>query len=326
MRDDWKTYCLMSAIAYIEEMTKPNPHIQIKKYKDREYKCTCFRSVRLKMKDEEVVNLLFSITRYWESKKGIPLIGKSFSNIRKENFSKQYMFLFTPLWLNCIISECGTIPNKYSFRAALNRINNFKQYKRIPIDSNKKLFNILLKNKKLAAGVFIVSMDLEFHGIQGGRPSLCMSEKFKDFLEFMLRVAQRYNWTNNEKLSIVKVDYSRKLGINASPQFEFRINIKGLQEIYSLAGPLANSHKDKCINFHVNRSRNYINLGGKHRKAKTRDKILEALYKSKDLRSTDLQFVAGVGQDVVLDHLHKLEKDNIIIRKRNGKRFVWNIK
>ena len=46
----------MSAIIYIEEMSKPTEYIQIKKYKNKRYKCLCFHSLRLKMKDEEFVN------------------------------------------------------------------------------------------------------------------------------------------------------------------------------------------------------------------------------------------------------------------------------
>ena len=59
MEKDWKTYCLMSAIIYIEEISKPTKHIQIKKYKNKIYKCLCFHSIRLKMKDPEFVNAFF---------------------------------------------------------------------------------------------------------------------------------------------------------------------------------------------------------------------------------------------------------------------------
>lgn len=46
MQKDWQVYCLMSAILYIEEMTKPVAHIQIKKHKNKVYNCVCFRSLR----------------------------------------------------------------------------------------------------------------------------------------------------------------------------------------------------------------------------------------------------------------------------------------
>lgn len=326
MSKDWKIYCLMSAIIYIEEISKPTRHTQIKKYKNKEYKCLCFHSIRLKMNDEELVEKLFDITKLWENKKNVKLIGKSFDNPRKENFSQQDFFYFTPSWLNLIISECGTIPNKYSLETALDRINHFKRFKKIKVEDNKNLFKKFLKNKLLAAGAFIISMDLEFRGIQTGRPSLCMSEKYKDFLEFMLEVAKKWGWATNKTLSPVNINHSLKRGINASPQYEFRINIKGLQEIYNLAGPLGNNHKNKCIKFHVERSKNYNSNGKLRYKNKTKEKILNEFKLKKDLTSTGLQFIAGVGVDVVLMHLHSLEKKGKIKKERKGKRYIWNIK
>lgn len=325
MKIDWRTYCLMCSIMYIEEMSKPLEHIQIKKHKNKTYHCLCFRSIRLKMKDEEFVNYIFKITKLWEKKKQIPFIGNSFKSVRKENYSNQDMFLFTPLWLNYILAECGKIPNKYSFETAVKRIQNLKQYTPVYINQNKSLFNLLLKDKKLAAGAFILSMDLECRGVQCSRPSLCMSEKFKDFLKFMLKVAQKWKWTHNSNLSKVDVSYSKKLGINASPQHEFSIHMNGLKEIYKLAGPLTNSKKNKCVKFTVLRSKKYVNKGGANKYNNTREKLLKVLKRLKQSTSTDLQFYVNVRTDVVLEHLHKLEKQGFIIKKRKGKRYVWRI-
>lgn len=326
MKENWTIYCLMCSIAYIEEMSKPCINIQIKKYKDKVYKCICFRSVRLKMNNPEVVNKFFEITSFWEDKRKKNLIGKSFKEVRKENWSGQEMFLFTPIWLNEIISECGTIPNKYSYESAINRINNLKQYPIIPINLKNNKFNLLFINKELAAGAFIVSMDLEFRGVQTGELSLCMSEKYKDFLEFMLKVAQKWKWTKNKKLSRVSMEYNKNLGINASPQYEFRINMNGLKEIYPLAGHLADSLKDKCISFHVDRSKNYKNKGSRLIQKKTKQRIFEALKNKSNMTTTDLQFIAGVRVDVVLDHLHNLENEGKVMKERNGKGYLWNIK
>lgn len=325
MERDWKTYCLMSSLIYIEEMSKPTEHIQIKRYKDKIYRCLCFHSTRLKMNDPEFVQKFFEITKRWEEKKKIRLIGKTFDKPRKDNYDGQDKIYFSPKWINYILTCVGKIPNKYSFETAIKRINHFKQYEKTPINKKEKL-NKLLKNKTLAAGAFIVSMDLEFRGLQNGRLSLCMSEKYEDFLEFMLKIARKWSWTNNKKLSPVKVEHSIKKGINASPQFEFRLSIKGLQEIHDLAGPLINTHKEKCIKFHVNRSKKYINLGGKHKFNKQKEKILKYLKENPNSSTTNLQFITNTGTDVVLQHLHKLEEMEKVIKERRGKRYIWNIK
>ena len=324
MEEDWETYCLMSAISFIEEMSKPLPGIQIKMYKDKKYRCECFRSIRLKMKEREFIDKLLSITQNWEARKKLRFLGKSFGKPKIEAWSGQHIILFTPLWINYILSECGGLPNKYADASARYRIDRFVQYEKIPIKNIDK-FSLLFKNKFLAAGAFIISMDLECRGIQSGRPTLCMSERYKDFLEFMLGVAKTWGWTTNDKLSSVSVDYSRNLGINASPQFEFRISTKGLQEIYSLAGPLTIKNKENCIAFHVNRSKNYKNEGGRMRQNNTKEKIFQSLKRGNNT-TTLLQFDAGVGIDVILDHLHKFEKEGKVIKRRTGKRYVWSIK
>jgi hypothetical protein len=97
MEKDWKNYCLMSAITYIEEISKPSEHIQIKKYKNKTYECLCFHSIRLKMKDPEFVNKFFEITKHWEGKKKIKFIGKTFDKPRKENYDGQDKIYFSPM-------------------------------------------------------------------------------------------------------------------------------------------------------------------------------------------------------------------------------------
>ncbi len=325
MKTNWKTYCLMSAIAYIEEMSKPKYKIEYKTKNDKTYKCNSFKSIRLKMKDKEFVDYLFNITKNWEKNKNIRFIGKSYEAPKLESYDGQYSFCLSPLWINYILSECGNFPNEYSYSTALKRIEYMKHYEIIDVDKNKFLFDSFFNDKKLAAGAFIISLDLECRGVQSGRISLCMSKPFKDFLQFMLNVANYYGWTTTKKLMPVSVEYSRNLGIKASDQYQFNVSIKGLQEIYKLAGPLIIRHKDKCINFHVKRSQNYVNLGGKGRFNFTRDKIFNEFKNKKDLTTTQLQFLAGVGSDVVLDHLNKLHKEGKISKIRQGKRYIWNL-
>lgn len=323
MEEDWNTYCLMSAIIYIEEMSKPTWRIEIKHGKNKEYKCNSFHSIRLKMKSKQIVKKIFDITKDWERKKNLSLTGKTFGKIRKENYSGQYVFFLSPVWINEILAECGTVPNKYSYETAIRRINNLRRYVIKQIDNKKNLFNSFFQNKKLAAGAFIVSMDLECRGIQSGRISICMSEKYKDFLQFMLDIAKKWNWSNNTKLSSVDVSNSIDLGIKASPQWEFRVNMNGLKDIYKTAGPLLDSYKNKCIKFHIKRSKKYINKGYNMRKNNTKQKIYDSVLKSGRTSTSNLQFIAGVGIDVVLDHLHNLEKEGKIIKERDGKRYIW---
>jgi predicted HTH transcriptional regulator len=120
------------------------------------------------------------------------------------------------------------------------------------------------------------------------------------------------------------MDYNKNLGINASPQFEFRLSVSGLKEIYKLAGPLCDSHKDKCVKFHINRSKNYKNKGRKCVPGKTKQKILNMLKTNNNMTTTEMQFEANIGNDVILHHLHDLERKGKIHKERKGKRYIWN--
>ena len=93
-----------------------------------------------------------------------------------------------------------------------------------------------------------------------------------------------------------------------------------------MAGPLLDIHKDKSIKFNINRSNNYINSWIIRKKNNNKGKILKAIKKNKNITSTDLQFIANIRVDVILDHLHKLEKEGKIIKERQGKRYIWNTK
>ena len=335
MKKDWKTYCLMAGILYIEEVSKPYRKIYAKKYKKKVTFYPNYKTMRLKMKDEKTVKNWFDITRDWEKKLGQNFIGFSFKEIKIEKYSGQFYFCFTPNWLYYIMKTINEFPSKYVNSISIKRLKNWKITKNKFALSDKKisfflmrrsLYSLLFRNKKLAAGAFIISFDLEFRGVTTGRPALCMSERYKDFLEFMLRLAIKYGWSTRDKLSPVSVRYSKMIGINASPQFEFRLSSNKLKEIYDLSGPLCEPSKDKAISFHANRSNNYVNLGGAFKFIDKRDLIVFLMREKKLTKTTELQYYLNIGVDVILDHLRKLEKEGKINKVRDGKRYIWSLK
>lgn len=54
--------------------------------------------------------------------------------------------------------------------------------------------------------------------------------------------------------------------------------------------------------------------------------MFNALKKLKRSTSTELQFYTIVGHDVVLNHLHNLERDGFLKKERIGKKYYWEIK
>ena len=328
MEKDWTVYCLMSGIAIIEEFSKPKRHKQIKNNKTY----FCYQAIRLKMKNKDIVDKWIKITRIWEKKLKQKFITDYFKEAHKEK--DQFLVYFLPNWAYHILREIKHFPSKHTNSLYHDRIKNWKKSKDIfcinskeikKIQDSKSGYDILFKNKLLAAGAFIISFDLECRGAQCGRLDLTMSEKYKDFLEFMLRVANKHDWATKSYLSDVKVDYSIKRGIKATPQHCFRIKSSKLKEIYSLAGPLLDEHKDKCINFNIKRSKNYVNKGGS-RIGIMRNKIYLLIKKLGPTNTTELQFYVNIGVDVILGHLNRLHKEGLINKERQGKRYMWSIK
>jgi len=332
MKKDWETYCLMSGIALIEEMTKANIQEQLKYYNGKKNKYGCFRTTRLKVKNKNIINSWWKITRYWENKKHLHLLGMSFKNGPKiEKSSKQFYINFSPIWLYEIIKVVGKMPSNYTFNIIKKRILSLSNKGSgsiygIPKDETKNavekanLYQTLFEDKILAAGAFIVSFDLEFRGLSLGMASLAMTNKYYDFLEFMLSLARKWNWTENTKLSEVNIAHSLIRGIKANPKKEFRLSINGIKNIYGLAGPLADKEKDEFIRFHIKRSNNpHKNIRGR-----AKNKIIEILKNNGPTKSTLLQIPVGVRVDVILNHLHDLEKMQLVKKERNGKYYLWS--
>jgi hypothetical protein len=331
MKKDWNTYTLMAGIAFIEEMSKPTITMRSKNYKGKTSVYKCYHPVRLKMVDRAVVQKWFDVTKKWQENIGVKLLGEK-EEILFEPESRQYFFYFSPNWLFQVLSIVKSLPSSSANSVSFERIRNYRKSrgKRIfnekqieEIQQSKSLFGSFFENMFLAAGAFVVSFDLEFRGAQCGGLNLCMSEKYRDFLEFMNAVAVHWGWSTNPKLKPVSVEYSRQIGINASNQFQFRIKSGSLAEIYDLAGPVINSKKDQCLRFHIQRVKNHKITG---RPGETKQKLLTALANTGPTSTTELQFFANVGTDVVNEHLNDLFVQGLVIKERRGKRNIWELK
>ena len=328
MKKDWKIYCLMAGIALIEEMKKPTLNIQRKKREGVLKRYNCFHTIRFKMKDKDSIIKWLEITRSWEEKLNKHFLGESFKEYpHQEGYSGQWYIIFSPQWLYEVMKTVGRFPSKYTNDICLKRIRNIRPFtgkRKIPENGikeikNRSLYNKLFLDKFLAAGAFIVSFDLEFRGVSMGIPSLCMTTKYEDFLEFMLNLAQKWGWTGNTRLSNVDLQHSFKRGIKATPKKEFRLTIKSLEDIYNLAGPLMDTEKNKFIRFHIER----YNKPYKAIKGRAKNKIIEVLKNEGPLKSTLLQIPTGVRVDVILGHLKDLEKMKLVEKERRGKFYLW---
>lgn len=329
MEEDWDTYCLMAGIALIEEMKKPTKTFKTVYYKGKMTKYIGYYAIRLKMVDGDSVQKWFDITKSWENKLGFDLLGPSFTEPKQEPYSGQYKIYFTVKWLYEIIKSVKGLPCKYTNEICFERLANWKLTSgRKLVDTtelkewraSKSQYSRLFEDKYLAAAAFIVTFDLEARGTTTGKIDLCMSEKYRDFLEYMRKVAEKYDWTPDKSLKNVSVEYSRNIGIKASPQFSFYISIRKLPEIYEMAGPVVDLFKDKCIKLHISRLKKNRKNG---RPGESRKLILETMNKLNESTTTELQFYVDVRTDVISGHLRTLEREGLVERTRQGKKDIW---
>src|SRR3989344_144539 len=302
--------------------------MQSKNYKGKVSVYKCYQVIRLKMVDEQIVRKWWNITKYWQERFKVKLLGED-ESIRFDAASQQYHFFFSPTWLFRVLSVVKSFPSFFTKNVSFERIQNYRKSsgeaifdkKEIEkIRQSRSLYGSFFENKFLAAGAFIVSFDFEFRGAQTGSLSLCMSEKYRDFLEFMNAVVVHWGWSTSPKLASVSVEYSRRIGINASNQFQFTLKRAALMEIYGLAGPVINSKKDQCLAFHIQRIKNNKTAG---KPGETKKKMLAALANTGPTSTTELQFFSDVGNDVINEHLNALLQQGLVIKERCGKRNIW---
>lgn len=332
MEKDWEIYSLMSGIALIEEMNKPTRDIHTKISRGNLTRYSCYHSIRFKMINKESIEKWLEITKKWEKKLGLQLVGPSFSKPKKEKGSGQYYIIFSPIWLYRIMKSVNTTPSKHVNDICFDRLLNLRnswgkklieEYEIKKMMKSQSKYKKLFFNRTLAAGAFIISFDLEFRGITTGNLSLCMTNKYQDFMHFMLKVANRWSWATLNTLSSVNLDHSFSRGINANPKSEFRLSVSSIEDIYKSAGPLLDPEKIKYVEYHIKRLR-LGNVPG--RKGKTKQIIINTLKKFGPMKSTELLFYTNVRIDVVLDHLNNLEKEGLVIKERKGKRYIWRYK
>ncbi len=76
------------------------------------------------------------------------------------------------------------------------------------------------------------------------------------------------------------------------------------------------------MRFHIQRIKNHKITG---KPGETKQKLLAALANTGPTSTTELQFFADVGTDVVNDHLNGLLAQGVVIKERRGKRNIWRL-
>ena len=160
-------------------------------------------------------------------------------------------------------------------------------------------------NRRIAAYMLLPLMEFEFafHGAQ--KPAITQSEQNLPQLRALHRICRKHGWLSS--------DISR---LGNKNEYWFKVNNKGFQEIYKLAGPLADKTKDKWAVLLAERSE----ASDKNRNIK--NDLLKALRTGHELTTRELCLEVRRLPYTVTRHLRKLERQKLIKKSEKGWIFI----
>ncbi|MBU4124368.1 MAG: hypothetical protein KKI14_02800, partial [Nanoarchaeota archaeon] len=130
MENNWKTYCLMSGIALIEEFSKPKECYKRIIKNDKVITYNGLRAIRLKVKSYDIIKTWWKITRKWEQEMNMNFLGrKSKNGPIPEKSSGQWLIFFTPLWIFQILKTTGELPSKYATECYMKTVKSITERK-----------------------------------------------------------------------------------------------------------------------------------------------------------------------------------------------------
>jgi predicted HTH transcriptional regulator len=180
------------------------------------------------------------------------------------------------------------------------------------MDRAKSVYAKALSNRIIAAYILLPLMEFEF-SIRGEEsPMLLQSEVNYEQLRKVFEICKKWGWTTTSQL--------KKKGKN----FYFRLNKKGIKEIFQTAGPFADQKKNEWIKLILEK----MGKKGGYRRGtkKTEEKILQTLTRERILDTETLCLKLRILPGTIREGLRNLLKDGKIEKIKEGKKFYWKIK
>jgi len=168
------------------------------------------------------------------------------------------------------------------------------------------------KNKKIAAYILLPLMEFEF-SIRGEESPMLLQSKINyKQLNTIFKICKKWGWTTTSQL--------RKKGKN----FYFRLNKKGLKEIFQIAGPFADLMKNEWIKLLLEK----MGKKGGYRRGmqNTEEKVWKMLIKYRKLDTEALCLKLRILPGTIREALRNLLKEGKIEKNKEGKKFYWKIK
>ena len=168
----------------------------------------------------------------------------------------------------------------------------------------QSVYNLALKDKRIAAMILLPLIEFEFSFFGSKKPILMQGKKNYVQLMAVYKICKRHRW-NSGKVT----EFSRG--------FTFGLSNSGFKEIYAIAGPMADSDKDKWATLLFERAERG------HEKTIRKEKILELLetdrkkvWKTKEICINLRRLPYSITRQ-----LRRLEKDGNVRRLNGGWKF-----
>jgi len=169
-----------------------------------------------------------------------------------------------------------------------------------------------MKNKKIAAYILLPLMEFEF-SIRGEESPMLLQSKINyKQLKTIFEICKKWEWTTTSQL--------RRKGEN----LYFRLNKKGLKEIFQIAGPFADPVKNEWIKLLLEKMGK--KGGYKRGTKKTEEKVWKILIKYRKLDTETLCFKLRILPGTIREALRNLLKAGKIKKIKEGKKFYWEVK
>ena len=161
---------------------------------------------------------------------------------------------------------------------------------------SKSIYEVALKDKKIAAAILLPLIEFEFAFFGSQKPAITQARKNVKQLRVLYQICKQHGWTAT-KIS--------KLG--NKNEFWFKISNKGFKEIYELVGPMADNLKDKWAQLLCKRAEST------KKERNIRKKIIKILSKEKNgLLTWELCLKLERLPYTVTRHLRLLQKEGLV--------------
>lgn len=163
------------------------------------------------------------------------------------------------------------------------------------------------RDKNLAASMLLPLIEFEFCFIAEDTPMLVQSKRNETQLKRVHGLCKAHNWCRDI--------------VNKGDNTGFKLHRSAFREIYSLAGPFADSRKNDWAKLLLEREG--MKGGYMGNKISTKDKIVSELKRNEWMSIEDLCLALRLMPSTIRETLRELESTRVVKSKHDGKRILW---